>query len=164
MNNATAIINAGFDISNITGGPAVPVTFKVPVMFDEDGEPTAGFIIVGKNSSEYRDENHALRAEGYKKSAKRKTAIDASTDAGADQLVSLIDGNQKRLALAVVVGWYGFTSAGAEVPFDKDLASAALDKYPTLQDRVSAALENDANFLKVSLLTSSPTPTTNSTE
>lgn len=148
LNAAQAIAVAGFDIANLSA-PAERVTVKVPVLFDEDGEPTAGFIIVGKNSEEYRNENHALRAEGYKKSAKRKTAIDASTDAGADQLVSLIDDNAKRLALAVTVGWYGFTSAGAEAPFDKSVASASFDKFPTWQERVSVALEKDADFLKV---------------
>ena len=71
------------------------------------------------------------------------------TDEGADQLVHVIDDNQKRLALAVAVDWYGFTSNGAVVPFDKGLIATAFDKYPTWQERVTAALENDANFLKV---------------
>ena len=90
-----------------------------------------------------------MRAEGYKNSAKRKTAIDASTDEGADQLVHVIDDNQKRLAVAVAVDWYGFTSNGAPVAFDKALIATAFAMYPTWQDRVTAALENDANFLKV---------------
>ena len=138
-NAAVALAVAGFDIANLSA-PAARVTFDVPVIFDADGEPVAGIKIVGKNSDEYLKESHAVRAEGYKKSAKRKTAIDASTDEGADQLVHVIDDNQKRLALAVAVDWYGFTSNGAP---------AAFDKYPTWQDRVTAALENDANFLKV---------------
>ena len=148
LNAAQTLAVAGFDIANLSAATA-RVTFDVPVIFDADGEPVAGIKIVGKNSDEYRKESHAVRAEGYKKSAKRKTAIDASTDAGADQLVNTIDGNQKRLVLAVAVDWYGFTSNGAPVPFDKDLVAAAFEKYPTWQDRVAAALENDANFLKV---------------
>lgn len=148
INAATAIAAAGFDIANLSA-PAARVTFDVPVIFDADGEPVAGLSIVGKNSDEYRAESHAVRAEGYKKSARRKTAIDASTDDGAAHLVDVIDGNQKRLALAVAVDWYGFTSNGAAVPFDKGLAAVAFDKYPTWLDRVTAALENDANFLKV---------------
>ena len=147
MNNAQKI-QAGFDIGNINA-VAAPVTFDVPVIFDADGEAVAGLTIVGKNSEQYRVANNAVRAEGYKKSAKRKTAIDASTDEGADQLVHVIDDNQKRLALAVAVDWYGFTSNGAAVPFDKALIATAFEKYPTWQDRVTAALENDANFLKV---------------
>lgn len=148
LNTAQTLAVAGFDIANLSA-PAARVTFDVPVIFDADGEPVAGIRIVGKNSDEYRKESHAVRAEGYKKAAKRKTAIDSSTDEGADQLVSLIDGNQKRLALAVAVDWYGFTSNGAPVAFDKGLIATAFDKYPTWQERVTAALENDANFLKV---------------
>ena len=148
LNIAQTLAVAGFDIANLSA-PAARVTFDVPVIFDADGEPVAGIRIVGKNSDEYRKENHALRAEGYKKSAKRKTALDASTDEGADQLVHVIDDNQKRLAVAVSVDWYGFTSNGASVAFDKALIATAFDKYPTWQERVSAALENDANFLKV---------------
>lgn len=148
LNTAQALAVAGFDIANLSA-PAARVTFDVPVIFDADGEPVAGIKIVGKNSDEYRKESHAVRAEGYKKSAKRKTAIDASTDEGADQLVHVIDDNQKRVAVAVAVDWYGFTSNGAPAAFDKDMIAAAFDKYPTWQDRVTTALENDANFLKV---------------
>ena len=148
LNAAQALAVAGFDISNLSA-PAARVTFDVPVIFDADGEPVAGIKIVGKNSEQYRLANNAVRAEGYKKSARRKTAIDASTDEGADQLVHVIDDNQKRLAMAVAVDWYGFTSNGAPAAFDKDMIAAAFDKYPTWQDRVTTALENDANFLKV---------------
>jgi hypothetical protein len=151
MNTAQQIASAGFDIANITAqdDPAQPRTHKVDLTFDADGEPVAGFIIVNKGSQQYRDESHAIRAEGYKKSAKRTTAIDTKTDEGASQLVDIIDGNQARLAVAVVVGWYGFTSAGIPVEFDKRLVEAAYTKFPTWQDKVTAALENDANFLKV---------------
>ena len=148
LNIAQTLAVGGFDIATLSA-PAERVTFDVPGIFDADGEPVAGTRIVGKNSDEYRKENHALRAEGYKKSAKRKTAIDASTDEGADQLVHVIDDNQKRLALAVAVDWYGFTGNGTPVAFDKALIATAFDKYPTWQERVTAALENDAHFLKV---------------
>ena len=148
LNAAQAIAVAGFDIANLSA-PAARVTFDVPVIFDADGEPVAGIKIVGKNSDEYRKESHAVRAEGYKKSARRKTAIDASTDEGAELLVQAIDGNQKRLALAVVTGWYGFTSNGAPVPLDPALLEAAFEKYPTWQEKVTTALENESNFLKL---------------
>lgn len=162
MNTAQTIAAVGFDISNLTAVDTAPVTHKVDVLFDEDGNATAGFIIVGKNSPEYQAESHAVRAEGYKKSAVRKTAIDAKTDEGASKLVTVIDSNATRLALSVVTGWYGFTSAGAPVPFDKKLVAAAFAKFPTWEDKVNAALEVDANFLKVSSPASSPSPAINS--
>jgi hypothetical protein len=164
MNTAQTIAAVGFDISNLTAAVAEVVTFNVDVLFDEDGNPAAGFVIVGKNSPEYQAESHAVRADGYKRSAVRKTAIDAKTDAGASKLVEAIDSNATRLALSVVTGWYGFTSAGAPVPFDKGLVLAAFKKFPTWEDKVNAALEVDANFLKVSSATSSPSQTTSSSD
>lgn len=162
LNTAQTIAAVGFDIANLTAAAAAPVTFNVDVLFDDDGNPAAGFIIVGKNSPEYQAESHAVRADGYKRSAVRKTAIDAKTDAGASKLVEAIDSNATRLALSVVTGWYGFTSAGAPVPFDKSLVLAAFKKYPTWEDKVNAALEVDANFLKVSSPVSLNSPTTTS--
>ncbi|HEX8610135.1 MAG TPA: hypothetical protein VF800_02510 [Telluria sp.] len=163
LNTAQTIASVGFDISNFTA-PAAQVTFKVPVMFDDDGEPTHGFIIVGKNSDEHRNEWAAVRAEGRQRSANRRTAIDETKIEGAEKLVSLIDSNNKRLAVAVVVGWYGFTSAGAPAPFNKALVEAAFNKYPTWQERVQIAMEDDANFLKVSSQASLPTPATSSAD
>lgn len=163
LNTAQTIAALDFDISNFTA-PSTQVTHKVPVLFDDDGEPTHGFIIVGKNSDEHREEWAKIRAEGQKRSAKRKTAIDAATDEGSQQLVGLIDGNNQRLAIAVTVGWYGFTSAGAPAPFSKALVEAAFNKYPTWQERVQIAMENDANFLKLSSQTSSTTPATSSAD
>jgi hypothetical protein len=148
MNQAQKI-QAGVDFDSLLATSAKRITVDVPVIFDEDGEPVAGFRIVGKNSPEYQAESHAARAEGYQKSAKRKTAIDASTAAGSSQLVDVIDGNQKRLALAVVVESYGFESAGEPVQLTKEQTKAGFDKFPTWTDRVSAALEKDADFLKV---------------
>ncbi|NHZ94551.1 hypothetical protein [Massilia sp. CCM 8734] len=163
LNTAQTIASVGFDISNFTA-PAEQVTFKVPVLFDDDGEPTHGFIIVGKNSDEHREEWAKIRAEGRQRSANRRTAIDESKIEGAEKVVGLIDDNNKRLAIAVTVGWYGFTSAGAPAPFNKALAKAAFDKYPTWQDRVSYAMDEDANFLKLSSQASSTTPATSSAD
>src|SRR4051812_4354283 len=107
--NTAQKIHSGIDFDAILAGADKRVTVKVPVLFDEDGEPKAGFLIVGKNSPEYRGANHAIRSEGYQRSAKRKTAIDTATEEGASHLVSLVDGNQGRIALAVAVESFGFT-------------------------------------------------------
>lgn len=148
LNIAQTLAVAGFDIANLSA-PAARVTFDVPVLFNQDGDPIAGIRIVGKNSPEYRAEHHATRANGYQRSAKKSTAIDATTDEGADELVQVIDSNEKRIALAVAVEWWGFTSGGVEVPLDRAVLAAAYDKYPTWIDRITAALGVDANFLKV---------------
>ena len=148
LNAAQAIAVAGFDIANLSA-PAARVTFDVPVLFNQDGDPVAGIRIVGKNSPEYRTQHHTNRAEGYQRSAKKSTAIDATTDEGADELVQVIDDNAKRIAWAVAVEWWGFTSDGVDVPLDRDVLAAAYEKYPTWVDRVTAVLGVDANFLKV---------------
>nr|WP_315249322.1 hypothetical protein [uncultured Duganella sp.] len=163
MNTAQTIIATGFDIANLAAtAQALAVTHNVDVLYDDDGNAVAGFVIVGKNSPEYQAESHAVRAEGHQRSATRKSAIDAKTDEGANKLVDIIDSNATRLALSVVVDWYGFTSDGAKVPFDKKLVAAAFKKFPTWEDKVSAALEADSNFLKVSSPASSPSPATSS--
>ena len=148
LNIAQTLAIAGFDIANLSA-PAVRATVDVPVLFNQDGDAIAGIRIVGKNSPEYRTQHHANRAEGYQRSAKKSTAIDAATDEGADELVQVIDSNEKRIALAVAVEWWGFTSGGVEVPLDRAVLAVAYDKYPTWIDRVTAALGVDADFLKV---------------
>jgi hypothetical protein len=167
MNNAQTIAAVGFDISNLTGSAAaalVATTYNVDVLFDDDGNPTAGFVIVGKNSPEYQAESHAVRAEGHKRSAIRKAALDVKTDEGASKLVDIIDDNSTRLALAVVKDWYGFTSAGAPVPYEKKHGLAAFQKFPVWEEKVNAALEVDNNFLKVSSPASSPSPAASSND
>lgn len=147
--NTAQKIQAGIDFDSIVAGADKRVTVKVPVLFDEDGEPKAGFLIVGKNSPEYRGASHAVRTEGYQRSAKRATAIDAKTEEGASQLVNLVDGNEGRIALAVAVETFGFTSGGQEVQLTEAQKITAFKKFPTWQDRIIAALEKDADFLKV---------------
>lgn len=162
MNTAQTIAAVGFDISNLAAIDTAAATHKVDVLFDDDGNVVSGFVILGKNSPEYQAESHAVRAEGYKKSAIRKTAIDVKTDEGSSKLVDNIDSNATRLALSVVTGWYGFTSGGAPVPFNKELVLAMFKKFPTWEDKVNAALEVDSNFLKVSSSASSNSPATSS--
>ena len=148
MNNAQKI-QAGIDFDSILAAADKRITVDVPVLFDDDNKPKAGFRIVGKNSPEYRATSHAVRAEGHQRSAAKKTAIDASTEEGAGRLVDIVDGNQGRIALAVIVETFGFAAGGAEIQLSKAQIETALAKFPTWQNAVIAALENDADFLKV---------------
>ncbi len=136
----------GVDISAL---PETGITYDVPVIFDDDGEPLSGFRIVGKNSPEYRAQANINRAKALQRGAKKRTAIDASTERGAAELADLIDTNDRSLVMSVVVGWFGFTSGGKEAPFDKAMVANWFDKYPTWADKVAAELEKDANFMKV---------------
>jgi hypothetical protein len=148
MNKAQAI-QAGVDLDALFATAEKRVTVDVPVIFDADGEGKAGFRIVGKNSAECQAELAAIRTEGHKRAAKRRTAIDASTDEGARQLVDLVDNNQRRVALAVCVETWGFEQAGQPVQLSREQIDAAFDKFPTWENYIHAALEKDADFLKV---------------
>lgn len=147
--NTAQQIQAGIDFDSLIASAEKRVTVDVPVLFDKDGNGTAGFRIVGKNSAQYRAEQAAIRAEGTKRSSKNSTAIDTTTDEGAARLIELVDSNQARIAVAVAVETYGFESAGQPIQLSKDQMVLAFDKYPTWVERVAAQLDKDADFLKV---------------
>lgn len=147
MNAAEQIVSAGFDIANLKLD-GEQITFRVPVIFDADGEPVSGFVIVGKNSPEVQAELKVLRTTGLMQSSKRKTAIDTSTDDGASRWIDLQLGNERRLALVATVDWFGWTSGGVELPFDKAMTEKFLIAKPTWREKISAAMEADGNFLK----------------
>lgn len=134
---------------NLLSNEPTPAVFKVDVIFDADGNPVSGFTIVGKNSPQFLAAEKKVRIENVMRSANRKSAIDGSTEAGAETLIRTVDMNQKATALAVVTGWYGFTMNGAETAFDPDTLAKMFDKYPTWQTKVLMALEVESNFLKV---------------
>lgn len=149
MNTAQQIISAGFDIANLTVADAEPATLRVDLMFNDDGDAIAGVIIVGKNSNEYISETDAQSAESVKRGSRTGTAIDTKTDDGAAKIIEVTKENRRRTALAVSVGWYGFTSAGAPAPLDKTVLAAGFKKYPTWIDLIHNGLAKDAAFLKV---------------
>lgn len=147
--NAAQQIQAGIDFDSLIASAEKRITVDVPVLFDKDGNGTAGFRIVGKNSAEYRNEQAAIRVESIKRNAKNSTAIDASTDDGAQRVNELGEDHQVRIALAVAVETYGFTSGGVDVQLTKEQKALAFAKYRTWVDRISVQLEKDADFLKV---------------
>lgn len=154
MNTAQQIqsapaVSAGFDVENLDNDELNQIEFKCSVVDDVDGESVSGFIIVGKNSQQYQDANHTIRSSNIKRASKRKTQIDASTDQGAELVSKTVSQNERSTALAVIVGWYGFTKAGVPMEFDKAVVEKMLAKFPQWQNKVIAALDVDANFMKV---------------
>lgn len=131
-------------------------TQRVEVDWDDDGEPTAGFIIVSKNSDEYQKTFAAQRQRAIRRQAVKRTRFDMKTEEGAEQLDETIQKNNTELAIAVVTGWFGFTAGGQEAPFDKAAIPAIFEKRPSWRDRVLQALEDEAAFLKQSPQTSAP--------
>ena len=91
MNTATTLINASFDLDSLDD--ASPITHKVGIAFDDDGEPTVGFVVVGKDSTQYREATQRLRIAGIKRGAVKSQRIDTKTDDGAttfDRLCVLV--------------------------------------------------------------------------
>lgn len=139
----------GFDIDNLDKEEVVQATHKVGVVFNDEGEMVSGFVIVGKNSPQYQQANDALRIQNIKRASKRNKQVDASTDEGAKLISNTASANEKALASAVVVDWFGFNKGGSPLAFDKAVADTMLAKFPTWQAAVTAALEVDGNFMKV---------------
>lgn len=137
--------NVGFDIAKLDQVSG-PVTHKVSVIDDIDGNSVSGFIMVGKNSPEYQKVQQAIRIENIKRASKRKQTIDTTKDEGAAVVARTVEQNDRMTALAVVTGWYGFNSEGAPMYFNKQIVEKMFDVYPTWQAKVLAALEEDANF------------------
>ena len=148
MNSAQAIMT-GFDLSTLDTSEVAQVTFKVPVIEDMDGEPISGFVIVGKNSPQFQTASSTVRIDNIKRASKRNKQIDSSTDEGAAAISRSVAMNEKALALAVVVDWFGFNDKGQPMPFDIALVEKLFAKFPQWQVKVNIALDNDANFMKV---------------
>jgi hypothetical protein len=138
------------------------VTQRVGITFDDEGEPLVGFVIVSKDSKAYRDTASRLRAAGIKRQANKRSRIDTTTDEGAVEFADVLESNEFELAFAVVVDWFGFTDKGQPVPFNKNVVRQMFEKRPSWRERVSAALEAEENFLKLSTANSAISRAANS--
>lgn len=146
MNQAQKIL---VDISNL--GAIATKEHKCGVQFDIEGNPTAGFIMVGKNSSQYRNVQREMRIENLQRSAQRKVEqIDTATAEGAGVVISAVEEQDHRTAVAVITGWFGFGNGETEVPFDASRVPGILQAMPTWQNAVLKDLERDANFMPAS--------------
>jgi hypothetical protein len=147
MTQAEQIIGGGFDIDQLDS-QSEQILHKVTLISDIDGNDKCGFFIDSKNCKEFQDATHQVRIDGLKRSSKRKTALDTSTNEGAGAVAKMIESNDTTLACSVVKGWFGFQSKGVDAQFDKAAVVKMFAKFPTWQDKVTAALDNEANFFK----------------
>jgi hypothetical protein len=125
-----------------------PGTQRVAIAWDEDGEPTDGFIIVGKDSDEYQRTISGQRQKAIRRQAVKRTRFDLKSEEGAEQLDATLRQNEFEVAAAVVVGWFGFTVNGQAAPFVRERVTQILAVKPSWKDRILAALEDEAAFLK----------------
>ena len=118
-------------------------TYEVPVVFNADATPAAGFMVVGKNAPQYQAQRRLIALQGIKRSAVRGKKLDTKTNAGAEELVDSFDSNETALAIACVVSWYGFTNPELMTP---DALAKVFAARPTWREKVLDAIETDANF------------------
>lgn len=144
-------MNQIFDINSIPGGGEL--TQKVGIAFDDEGSPTAGFVIVGKDSEQCISADQRVRIANIKRQSTKATRLDASTDGGAAKVDKLVYDNDTEKAVAVVVDWFGFTDQGAPAEFSPAKIRAMFVARPTWREKVLVALENEAAFLPNSLTT-----------
>jgi hypothetical protein len=150
MNTAQNIlVNGLIEIGRLTQSGLNQVQHPVNLIFDAEGAPLAGFYIVGKNSQEYQDEKARQRIEGIMRSNQRNKQVDSATEEGAKIIAESIDKSEHSMAVAVTVGWFGFGEEGAAATFDRKVAEQILTQMPMWQTKVTQALEQDANFMKV---------------
>ncbi len=138
-----------FDFDELDTVDYGSITHRVAVREDSEGNPISGFIIVGKNSPQYLTVTGNVRTANIQRSAKRGRAIETATKEGAALVSKTVVANDKAIALAVVVDWFGMTKGGKPMEFSKEAVLRAFQKLPTWQNKVLAALEVDANFTKV---------------
>lgn len=138
-------MTASIDLDSLTKDD--PPTKKVGIEFDDDGNPTVGFIIVSKDSAQYVNTAHLLRSAAIKRQSNKSQKLDTKTDAGAQALDQVLQENELALALAVTVGWFGFTHKGEPAPYTHEAGRNAYTKRPTWREKVTAALEAESGFL-----------------
>jgi hypothetical protein len=153
-----------FDVDEVLTGNVAEATKKVGVAFGDDNEPTVGFIIVGKDAPPVREAAAKMRAAGIKRQANKRTRIDTKTEDGALAFAEILEENEFELAIAATVGWFGFTRGKEALPFDAGVLRQMFIKRPSWRERVSAAMETDEGFLKLSSTTSAISRAANSEE
>jgi hypothetical protein len=134
----------GFDI----GLALSDITYDIPFDFDGDGNTTAAITVVGKNSQQYKDADRALTRVALKKSAVRGRPLDLKKDSDSEEFIDSRDATNIGLAVAATVGWYGLTNGGETFEYSAANAKLLYTNHSVVREKVLAAIENGANFLK----------------
>jgi hypothetical protein len=135
----------GFDIGLTADND---VTYDIPFDFDGDGNTVAAITVVGKNSQRYKDADRKLTRVALKKSAVRGRPLDLKKDSDSDEFIEQRDTTNVELAVAATVGWFGLTNGGTEFPYSAANARLLYTNNIVVREKVLAAIENGANFLK----------------
>lgn len=122
----------------------------VALVLDDEGKPESGFKVLGSDSPEYQEADRQFKVRNVQKSARRGHAIQAATENGASELVNLVAKREFAIALACIVGIYGFTDKGLPMGLSEETLKAIFGKKPTWRTRVVMAIEAEQVFSKPS--------------
>ena len=139
-------VNKGFNVG-LTDDDNEAV-YEIPLGFDENGEVTESISVVGKNSQKYKDADRQLSRATLKKSSVRGRGLDLKRESDADEFLDAREASNVTLATAATVGWKGLTSGGEVYEFSQANAKALYAGNTYIRDKVMAAVEDAANFLK----------------
>ncbi len=130
---------------------------------DKESEDAAGFVVVGPHSAEFRKAQAKLGAKvialmraNEAKDAEAKKAGEDKPEVEppkSDEDVwssnnEAIRQRARIVAECCVIDVFGFSSAGAAVPFSAELLSQLLTARPMWAFMIMRAVENEANFTK----------------
>lgn len=122
------------------------ITADVVFEYNKDGTPKTGLKIVGPDSVQYLSAQVANRIRNRKRNATGQT-IDLKTDKGQLEIEDVTKENLLNVAVAVTVGWFGFTNGGQPAAFNIETVKQIFAAKPSWQDKVIAALDREADFL-----------------
>lgn len=122
----------------------------IPLLFDEDGNPTDGFKAVSANSPEYQEAERSWRVTNVRRSARRGRPVDSATEQGAIEVVNSVDKREFVLIAACVKEIYGFTVDGQPAPVTHETLKMIFDKRPTWRLKTLVAIETEQPFTKAS--------------
>ncbi len=139
---------AGIDLNDLEQDAKELI--DVALMLDDEGNPRSGFKVVGSDSPEYQEADHAWKVKNVQKSARRGHAIQAATETGAQELVNLVARREMAICVACVKEVYGFTENGVPMPANEDTLKKIFSKKPTWRQKTCMAIEADQVFSKPS--------------
>lgn len=137
--------NEKVDLESMLSGSSK--TNDVAVLFSEAGDPIAGFKVLDTTSDEFRKAKRVNDVENLQRSSARKKPIDLSTENGAGAAVDIMESGNRKLAMAITVGWYGFSADGKPADFSKDALAKMLELRPAWVDKILSKAHEAANFL-----------------
>lgn len=138
----TAGFNVGLDDNQ------AETTYDIPLSFDAQGNTDAFITVLGKNSKAFRDTERTLNRVALKKSAVRGRPLDLKKDSDSDEFIESRELHNVTIAVAVTTGWTNLQNGDAEYVYSTENAKDLYTKNVHVLNKVLAALEDQANFLK----------------